>query len=90
MANRKEYEMLFRLGAQMNGEFTRTFRAAQSELSATQKEIQALGRTQADISAYQKQQAAIDGTKKKLEVLQQQYDNIQKEISETGTYSSDL
>lgn len=90
MANRKEYEMLFRLGAQMNGEFTRTFRAAQSELSATQKEIQALGRTQADISAYQKQQAAIDGTKKKLEVLQQQYGNIQKEISETGTYSSDL
>lgn len=90
MANRKEYEMLFRLGAQMNGEFTRTFRAAQSELSATQKEIQALGRTQADISAYQKQQAAIDNTKKKLEVLQQQYDNIQKEISETGTYSSDL
>ncbi len=90
MANRKEYEMLFRLGAQMNGEFARTFRAAQSELSATQKEIQALGRTQADISAYQKQQAAIDGTKKKLEVLQQQYDNIQKEISETGTYSSDL
>lgn len=90
MANRKEYEMLLRLGAQMNGEFARTFRAAQSELSATQKEVQALGRTQADISAYQKQQAAIDGTKKKLEVLQQQYDNIQKEISETGTYSSDL
>lgn len=90
MANRKEYEMLLRLGAQMNGEFARTFRAAQSELSATQKEVQALGRTQADISAYQKQQAAIDGTKKKLEVLQQQYNNIQKEISETGTYSSDL
>lgn len=90
MANRKEYEMLFRLGAQMNGEFARTFRMAQSEISTMQKEIQALGRTQADISAYQKQQAAVDGTKKKLEVLQQQYDNIQKEISETGTYSSDL
>lgn len=90
MANRKEYEALFRLNAQLGGGFNNTFKSAQSELSAFQKEMQALNRTQSDITAYQKQQAAVENTKKKLETLQQQYDNIQREIKETEGFSSDL
>ena len=43
-----------------------------------------------DISAYQRQQGAIEATEKKLSVLQQQYDNIQKEINETEGFSSSL
>ena len=42
------------------------------------------------ITAYQKQQQAVDSTKQRLAVLQQQYDNIQKEIQETEGYSSAL
>lgn len=90
MASRKEYEGLFRLNAQLGGNFSGAFKSAQSELSTTQKEIQALNRIQSDISAYQKQQAAVENTKKKLETLQQQYDNIQREIKETEGFSSDL
>ena len=38
MANRKEYEMLFRLGAQMNGEFTRTFLLRRRKLALRRTE----------------------------------------------------
>ena len=90
MASRKEYEMLFQLNAQLGGSYSKTFKAAQDELAAMQKEIQSLSKTQADITAYQKQQTAVENTRKRLELLQQQYDNIQKEIQQTGEFSADL
>lgn len=90
MASRKEYEMLFQLNAQMGSGYNSTFKNAQGAITSMQKEIAALSKTQSDITAYQKQQSAIDASKKKLETLQQQYDNIQKEMSETGQYSSAL
>lgn len=90
MASGKEYTMLFQLSAQLNGNFSGTFSRAQQSITKMQADIQALNRTQSDISAYQKQQQAVEATKNKLAVLQQQYDNIQKEIQETGTFSSDL
>ena len=79
MAGRKEYEMLFQLNAQLGGSYSKTFKAAQQEIVSMQKEIQALSKTQADISAFQKQQAAVEATRKRLEMLQQQYDNIQRD-----------
>lgn len=90
MASRKEYDMMFQLNAQLGGSYNSTFKSATSAVAAMQKEIEALSRSQSDIAAYQKQQSAIEATKKKLEVLQQQYDNIQKEMSETEKYSSAL
>ena len=90
MSSRKEYEMLFRLNAQMGGNYSKTFRAAQQEIASMQKEIQALSKTQADISAYQKQQAAVEATRKRLEMLRQQDDNIQREMEETGNDSADM
>ena len=90
MAGRKEYEMLFQLNAQLGGSYSKTFKAAQQEIVSMQKEIQALSKTQADISALQKQQAAVEATRKRLEMLQQQYDNIQREMEETGNESADM
>ena len=90
MASRKEYEMLFQLNAQLGGSYSKTFKAAQDELAAMQKEIQSLSKTQSDITAYQKQQTAVENTRTRLELLQQQYDNIQKEIQQTGEFSADL
>lgn len=90
MASRKEYEMLFQLNAQLGGSYSKTFKAAQDELATMQKEIQSLSKTQSDITAYQKQQTAVENTRKRLELLQQQYDNIQKEIQQTGEFSADL
>ena len=88
MASRNE--MLFQLNAQLGGSYSKTFKAAQDELAAMQKEIQSLSKTQSDITAYQKQQTAVENTRKRLELLQQQYDNIQKEIQQTGEFSADL
>lgn len=90
MASRKEYEMLFQLNARLGGSYNSTFKTAQGAIASMQKEIAALSKTQSDITAYEKQQSAIEASKKKLEVLQKQYDNIQKEMNETGQYSSAL
>jgi TP901 family phage tail tape measure protein len=90
MAGLKEYEMIFQLNAQLGGSYSKTFKAAQQEIVSMQKEIQALSKTQADISAFQKQQAAVEATRKRLEMLQQQYDNIQREMEETGNESADM
>lgn len=87
---RKEWELLFNLSAKQSSNFSSTFKAAQSALVETQNRIQQLNKVQSDISAYQKQQQAVDSTKQRLAVLQQQYDNIQKEIQETEGYSSAL
>lgn len=87
---RKQYEMELKLAASLNSRFGSTFSSAQQQLAKMQNELQSLNRLQGDISAYQKQQQAVEASRNKLELLQQQYDNIQKEIQETGTYSSDL
>lgn len=90
MAGRKEYEMLFKLMAETGSNFNSAFGRAAAAISSLQNDIQALNALQGDISAYQRQQAGIEETQKKLALLQQQYDNIQREIQETGTYSSSL
>lgn len=86
----KEWVLQFNLAAKQNSNFSSTFKAAQSALAETQNRIQQLNKVQSDITAYQKQQQAVDSTKQRLAVLQQQYDNIQKEIQETEGYSSAL
>lgn len=90
MANRKEFEMIFQLNAELGGSYGSTFSKAQQHIAAMEKEIQSLSKTQGDIAAFQKQQQAIENTQKKMAMLQQQYGNIQKEIKETEGYSSSL
>ena len=86
----REHEMLFRLNAQMNSAYQATFRSAQQAMGQFREEYNSLSQTARDISGYQRQQQAVENTRGKLQLLQTQYENIQKEISETGTFSSDL
>ena len=90
MASQRQYEMLFQLNAKLGSQYSSTLKAAQSELLKFNQEYRNLSATANDISAYQRQQTAVENTKDKLALLQQQYDNIQKEMQETGTFSSDL
>ena len=90
MPGQKQYEMLFRLNAQLNGGFTGTFSKAQAEYSKLGKEIRDLNRQQNDIAAYQRQQSAVENTRTKLENLRQQHDLLQKEINETTTSTAAL
>ncbi|MCI8757350.1 MAG: hypothetical protein HFG18_12315, partial [Oscillospiraceae bacterium] len=69
MANRKEYEMLFALNAQINSGFHGTFTKAQERFVELGNEIRNLQKTQANISAYQKQESAIAATGSKLDNL---------------------
>ena len=89
MANR-EYDMLFKLSAQLDKAFGTTFSSAQKTMTETQNEIKALGQAQADITAYQKQQNAVEATSRKLEDYKTELENIQKEQSESEGYSSKL
>lgn len=86
----KEYQMLFKLGAQLGSNFTGTFSSAQKVLQKTQQEITALIKTQSDVGAYQRQQTSIDKTNEKLALYQKQLDNVQKEMQKSGEYSSAL
>lgn len=86
----KEYQMLFKLTAEAGKEFNSTFAAASQQMQQIQKEVNALNQAQSDISAYQKQQTAVENTRRKLEDLQKQHDNIQREYEETGESSSTL
>lgn len=90
MASRREYEMLFQLNAQLGNSYNSSFKNAQTTVVSMQKEIEALNKVQSQITAYDKQQSAIEATRKRLELLKVQYDNIQKEINETGTFSAAL
>ena len=90
MANQRQYEMLFQLNAKLGSQYSSTLKAAQSELLRFNQEYRNLSATANDISAYQRQQTAVENTKDKLALLQQQYDNIQREMEETGGFSSDL
>ena len=90
MANRKEYEMLFALNAQVNGGFHGTFTKAQERFVELGNEIRNLQKTQANISAYQKQESAIAATGSKLDNLKQQHVLLQKQIKETKGSTSEL
>lgn len=88
--SQKQYDMAFQLSAKLNSDFSGTFSRAQKVLTETQREIKELNKMQSDISAYEKQRQAVSNTERKLSDLQKQYDNIQREMEETGSFSSDL
>lgn len=90
MASAKEYNMLFRLQAQIGKEFGSTFAEAQRTLQQTQSKISELNKQQTNISAYEKQQKAVEATARKLQDLQKEHDNIQREMKESEQYSSSL
>ena len=90
MAGMKEYSMLFKLNAELGSSYSSTFSNARNPVQGLQTEINKLNRTQADISSYQKQQAAVENTRRRLDMLKQQYANIQKEMQETSNSSASM
>lgn len=85
----KEYEVLFKLGARLGENFKGTFSSAQKVLTATQKEIQTLNKTQNDISAYQKQQENIEKSNKHLDNYRKQLEITQKSLEELRKSTKD-
>lgn len=90
MAGRKEYELLLKLSAQMDGQFSGSFKKAQSEIASMQKELDALRKSQGDISAYQKHQNAVVATTEKLENLKKQYELVGRQIENSTEDTTEL
>lgn len=97
MSAQRQYEMLFKLGAQLGTNFNGTFSSAQKILTQTQKKIQELNKAQSSIAAYQKQQSGIDKSNEKLEMYRKQLEKtnsalatVQKEIEANGKASGEL
>lgn len=88
--NSKEYQMLFSLSGQMNPNFSKTFSSASKEVQSLQKEMAELSNQKEMVTQYEKQQSAIERTGEKLQLLQKQYENINRELEETGGKSSAL
>lgn len=82
--------MTFLLNAQLGGGYAGAFRNAQAALTQYRKEYAQVSSAIGDVGGFQKQQQAVENTRGRLALLQQQYDNIQNEIDETGNHSSDL
>ncbi len=89
MANR-EYQMLFQLGARLNGNFSNTMSQAQKKLQTISKEIQSLSKTQSDVSGYQKQEQSIAQTNSRLELYKKQLENVRREMAQNGSENSAL
>lgn len=90
MANQKEYDLLFRLSAQLGGNYGSTFKSAQSAIASMQKEIDGLSKTQSDIASYQKQQGAISSSEEKLKRLNAEYAALQTQLTATKEYGTSL
>lgn len=90
MAGQKQYEMEYKLSANLAGSFSSTFSKAQNALNETQEKLKALAQEQSDIAAYSKQQAAVEKSAQKLELLKKKLENVSQEYTETGSKSSTL
>ena len=71
--------MVLKLGAQLGASFGGTFDSAQKELADTQKQIQALNKTQSNITAYKKQESAMASCLKQQNLYKEQISNLKKE-----------
>ena len=84
MQSAKEYNMMYKLNAQLGSNFGSAFSKAQKSLSETQKQISELNKVQGDVASYQKQQKAVEQTSAKLELYKGKLEIIQKKMAENG------
>lgn len=84
----KMYEMAFSIGAKVNGNFGAAFRSAAQSVQSLQTTIDQLNKRQSDISSYERTQSAIEKVTSKLDLYQQQYANLKREIEESGNASA--
>lgn len=85
-----DYQMMFRINAQLQGQFNAAFKGAAGSVSTLQSQIDSLNKKQGDITAYQKQQAAVERTQSKLQLLKAQYENLRAEMGANGEASATL
>lgn len=88
MASRKEYETMFKIGAQMQSSFASAFGGAATEVTKLQRQITQLNRTQGRINAFTKQAEAVKKTERSLKTYREQLTNITKALKDVDSPSA--
>ncbi len=86
----KEYEMLFKLKAALNGNFNSSFKSAMSATKQLQNTLNTVNSLQNKIDGYKKQVTAIESNKTKLDELTKEHEKLKKEMQETENPSESL
>ncbi len=87
MASGKQYELLFRLTAQLGPNFPQSFKTASHTMKLLQGDLKSTGQKIRDVSAYKKQQKAVEDSRQKAAALQQEYDKLAGEIGDVDNAS---
>ncbi|RPF48262.1 TP901 family phage tail tape measure protein [Hydrogenoanaerobacterium saccharovorans] len=89
-AGRKEYELLFKLKAALNGNFHSSFSDAISTTRQLQNTMTKINSVTKKIDGYQRQTTAVENNRKKLAELTTEHDRLQQEIRQTEQPSKAL
>jgi len=90
LANRKEYELLFKLQGALGGNFKSTFKTAMSTTKKLQGTITKINSLSGKIDGYQKQSNAVEKNRTKLTALKEEHEKLQSEMKQTETPSDEL
>lgn len=71
--NQKEYQMIFRIGANIASSFNTSFGSACKKLDELAKETAETSKVLKDVSGFQKTKAALEENEKKLETQREEY-----------------
>lgn len=79
--NPKEYQMIFRIGANLASSFNTSFGSACAKLNELAKETAETQKVLKDVSGFQKAKAALEENKKKLAEQKEHYDTLKTSIT---------
>jgi TP901 family phage tail tape measure protein len=82
MSNRKNYELIMAIRAELGGNFRGTFSTASESVRGLQTRVTELQKVQKDVSAYRDTERAIADLKAKREQLSQTDENYKKNLSD--------
>lgn len=88
--SRKEYDLIFKIAAEVGGSFNQSFGGVKREMSSLQQAVQSTNRTLRDIDGYTRTQSALENSKAKMAELEAEHKRLQTEISNTEKPSEKL
>lgn len=90
MATQKEYALLFKLQAELGSNFSKTMSSATAATKALQNSLSDLNSTSSKISNFQDQCTALEKQQDTLSQLTKEYQDLQKQMDESGDESGKL
>lgn len=88
--SRKEYDLIFKIAAEVGESFNKSFGSVSKEMSSLQQATQSVNKTLKNIDGYEKTQSALESNKTKMAELKAEHKRLQTEISNTEKPSASL